>query len=245
MYLFPPLLFQHKSGVTHRDLKAENVFYTSDTHVKIGDFGFSTPVTDAALTTFCGSPPYAAPELFQEDSYLGPPVDIWAMGVMLYFMVTGNVPFPGNTVPQLKEKILEGSYTMPKRVSPTCQEMLAALLTYKAAERPTIANVLDNKWLEAEGVSEDASSAQPSSQPDPEVLQHMQELGIPTEDQSALLGEPRSAVAGTYRILLHRKLTQGTLTPQPTPLQSTATDHGVLPSGTTGPGRKSSVCVVL
>lgn len=223
------------------------MFYISDTHVKIGDFGFSTPVTDAALTTFCGSPPYAAPELFREESYLGPPVDIWAMGVMLYFMVTGNVPFPGNTVPQLKEKILDGSYTMPKRASPTCQEVLGALLTHKAAERPTISDVLDSKWLEAEGVSEDASSAQPSSQPDPEVLEHMQELGVPTEDESVLLGEPRSAIAGTYRILLHRKLTQGTLTPhdQPTALQSTTTGHRALPGTTAGARKKSTVCVIL
>lgn len=202
-------------------------------------------MTDAALTTFCGSPPYAAPELFLEESYLGPPVDIWAMGVMLFFMVTGNVPFPGNTVPQLKEKILEGSYTMPKRVSPTCQEILAGLLTHKAAERPSIADVFDNKWLEAERESEDATGLPPSSQPDPEVLEHMQELGVPTDDESVLLGEPRTPIAGTYRILLHRKLTHGTLAPQPMLPQSTTAGHSALPNAPAGDRRKSTVCVIL
>ena len=56
------------------------------------------------LDTYCGSPPYAAPELFADNCYQGELVDIWAMGVMLYYMLSGVMPFRGETIPQLKAR---------------------------------------------------------------------------------------------------------------------------------------------
>ncbi|VDO86595.1 unnamed protein product [Schistosoma mattheei] len=130
---------QHNNGVVHRDLKAENVFIVSNMYVKLGDFGFSKCVApDAALTTFCGSPPYAAPELFVADSYTGPAVDLWALGVLLFYMVTGSLPFKADSLHKIKRLILSGDYRIPAYVSNDCQTLISGLLATNVERRYTV-----------------------------------------------------------------------------------------------------------
>ncbi|CAF0778554.1 unnamed protein product [Rotaria sordida] len=138
----------HKKGIIHRDIKSENVFFAKERLIKLGDFGFSTfSEKNQTLTTFCGSPPYAAPELFRDENYIGIYVDLWAMGILLYFMVTGLMPFRAENVGKLKKSILEGHYSIPIHVSDECQQLIRGLLHPEAVQRWSIEQIRSCSWL--------------------------------------------------------------------------------------------------
>lgn len=90
------LYYCHSRNVTHRDIKLENVIVSDDFKVKLIDFGFSTCIpVEKRVRMFCGTPSYMAPEIVKKIEYCGPPVDIWATGVLFYVLLSGKFPFRG------------------------------------------------------------------------------------------------------------------------------------------------------
>ncbi|KAJ3053396.1 Serine/threonine-protein kinase par-1 [Rhizophlyctis rosea] len=138
----------HKKRVIHRDLKAENLLLDSNLDIKIADFGFSNYYDpDSKLDTFCGSPPYAAPELFQGRRYTGPEVDIWSLGVILYVLTTGCLPFDGKNLQEMRESVCRGKYRIPFYLSDSCEKLLRKFLIRDPYKRAGLEMLIDDPWI--------------------------------------------------------------------------------------------------
>lgn len=137
----------HLSGVVHRDLKAENLLLDSDNRIKLADFGFSNYYRpDCLLGTWCGSPPYAAPELFEGKRYVGPKADIWSLGVVLYVLVSGSLPFDGATLQDLRSRVVGCQYRVPFFLSSECEQLLKGLLVIDPERRLSLEQIAKHPW---------------------------------------------------------------------------------------------------
>uniref|UniRef100_A0AAX7W2M5 non-specific serine/threonine protein kinase n=1 Tax=Astatotilapia calliptera TaxID=8154 RepID=A0AAX7W2M5_ASTCA len=198
----------HTKNIVHRDLKAENLLLDADANIKIADFGFSNEFTlGNKLDTFCGSPPYAAPELFQGKKYDGPEVDVWSLGVILYTLVSGSLPFDGQNLKELRERVLRGKYRVPFYMSTDCEGILRRFLVLNPAKRCTLEQVMKDKWINA---GYEGDELKPHIEPvedysDPARIEVMVGMGFtPEEIKDSLLNQKYNEVTATY-LLLGRK----------------------------------------
>ena len=143
----------HNSNVVHRDIKLENIMLGNDYTLKYVDFGFATEKSNGYLTTYLGTPNYAAPELHMKRPYLGVYEDIFSLGVTLFITVTGYLPFilplPNDPLYHYIYDVDYINYWRKRRikVSPSFMELFDNLIAFDPTQRPSISEIKNSKWM--------------------------------------------------------------------------------------------------
>ena len=137
-----------KIGIAHRDLKPENLLIDSKKVLKIADFGLSNIYKkNELLSTPCGSPSYAAPEMLSGNKYNGLNADIWSCGIILYTMLCGRLPFEDKDNEKLYEKIKQGSFIVPEFLSENCKDFIKKILNVDPNKRYNITQIKKHPWF--------------------------------------------------------------------------------------------------
>ncbi|CAJ1398499.1 unnamed protein product [Effrenium voratum] len=156
----------HDQLVAHRDLKLENLLLDRSREcVKIIDFGFAAhvPSRDTKLKAFCGTPSYMAPEIIRGEGYSGFAADVWALGVVLFALLLGTLPFAAKTEMQLYARIRRGTFSFPECVGETQKRLIKGVMRKDACDRPSAAALLQHAWVAGRDFIENVDPASAST----------------------------------------------------------------------------------
>ncbi len=146
--------YLHRRGIVHRDIKPDNILVSNvsgQLRVMLADFGLAAIIARGTLIKGCqGTPSFLAPEIINEKEY-GLPIDIWALGVTLFLLLSGQAPFKGQTVTQVLDRVRIGSFSFADliwaNISSEAKDLITRMLAMDPAQRPTIEEVLADPWL--------------------------------------------------------------------------------------------------
>ena len=133
--------------IIHRDIKPENVLLDDNNNAKLTDFGWSNYIQDdEKRNTVCGTPIYLAPEIINESGH-DEKVDIWCIGVLLFELSTGMVPFAGNNIETLKNNILNVKISWPRDINLEAKNLISKILKFEPSSRISLKEMLMHPYF--------------------------------------------------------------------------------------------------
>lgn len=205
--------YVHNLSCVHRDLKLENILLDKNENVKLCDFGFTREYDGKSsyLQTFCGTVCYSAPEMLKGEKYAGEKVDVWSLGIILYALLTGELPFDDDDEMVIKHRILASEPSFPDTFPLDAKSLVSQLLSKRPLLRPGIADILTNPFLSEHAPHQQAilkvSRPLPfSTHLEKETLERMRSAGVDMEKViENVLAQRCDALAGWWALLIEKE----------------------------------------
>ncbi|KAM5347586.1 hypothetical protein ACJ41O_007410 [Fusarium nematophilum] len=205
--------YVHNHSCVHRDLKLENILFDKHENVKLVDFGFTREYEGRSnhLQTFCGTICYSAPEMLKGEKYAGEKVDVWSLGVILYALLCGELPFDDDDDNVTRTKILSEEPKYPDHLPPDAVPLLKALLSKRPLLRPSLPDILANPFLAEHAPTQrailDVQQPPPFSTPlEKDCLARMRSSGVNIDAViESVLAQKCDALAGWWALLLEKE----------------------------------------
>ncbi|KAG0638511.1 kinase-like domain-containing protein [Tuber brumale] len=204
--------YVHMNNCVHRDLKLENILLDKHENVKLCDFGFTREYErQKLLQTFCGTVCYSAPEMLKGEKYMAHAVDVWSLGVILYALLCGELPFDEDVEDDTKLKILKDEPKYPEDLPEDAVSLLKACLMKKPGSRPTLDEVLSHPFLAEYAPAQKAILVvQPSpafsTRLEKDTLHRMKAAGVDIDQViENVLAKKCDALAGWWALLIEKE----------------------------------------
>ena len=201
----------HDQGIVHRDLKLENILLDEHHNIKLSDFGFTREYQGhQLLQTKCGTIAYSAPEVLAGMRYVGPEIDVWSMGIILYVLLCGYLPFDDENDFMMQWKIMHEEADIPATLSDEARDLLASMLQKDGSRRLTIREILSHPWFRActTNYLDMLSSPRPAlftSSVEKDLFMNLQDLGFAVGQIQHSVATFACDTAGAFWWLLLRK----------------------------------------
>jgi serine/threonine protein kinase len=189
--------------ICHRDFKCENILVDHDYVIRLIDFGLVGIFSDSdpVMSTVCGSPEYAAPEMIMGEKYTAQS-DIWSLGIVLYAMLVGSVPFNGTEIKSLYSELLHGEIVYPDHLSPPAVDLIQHILVRNPDERFTLPQILSHAWTSKAAVPWLDRLVFDDSAISEEIVEEMRKIGYDVADLAKFMADAvYNDVTVGYRIL--------------------------------------------
>lgn len=205
--------YVHQQSCVHRDLKLENILLDKHENVKLVDFGFTREYEGKAnyLQTFCGTICYSAPEMLKGEKYAGEKVDVWSLGIILYALLCGELPFDDDEDDVTRRRILTEEPNYPDDLPPDALALIKLMLSKRPLLRPTLPDILGHSFLADYAAQQQVILKLQRPAPfttalEKETLQRMRSAGVDIDMViESVLSQRCDALAGWWTLLIEKE----------------------------------------